>query len=220
MTPTRGYLFKFNKNKKEANHVSQNSGGSGSNPNSDPVSQHTSVTSTPRKKIEKLNYKSGIEILEAYKLKYKTNINLYEKTSEELTNQLIAESNKTAASNLVGEESTSVKESVLNSEIKAKEEENVKVNEINEVIIKDKDEHRPYLKSVRNSIKNKMRKVVEEKRMLLSSAEANENQDTEQPATETATTSATDQAAAAATDTTADEKKDGKKSKLKKIVFV
>ena len=63
-TPNRTIGFKFNKSKKEVNSASN------SNNNSNPTSQFPSVTSTPRKKLEKLNYKSGIDILELYKAKH------------------------------------------------------------------------------------------------------------------------------------------------------
>ena len=61
-TPNRTIGFKFNKSKKESSATT--------NPNSNPSSQFASITSTPRKKLERLNYRSGNDILEAYKKRH------------------------------------------------------------------------------------------------------------------------------------------------------
>lgn len=67
-TPNRNIAFKFNKSKKEKKDT--NSAGN--------VPQYPSISSSPRKKIEKLNYKSGSDILEIYKSKYKSKLSIYD----------------------------------------------------------------------------------------------------------------------------------------------
>jgi hypothetical protein len=72
--------FKFNKTKKERGRAGLEMGiATTSNPNS----QSTSSTNTPRKKIEKLDYRTGVDILEAYKAKLKIKMQLYKLNSSE-----------------------------------------------------------------------------------------------------------------------------------------
>ncbi len=202
-TPSRSNLaFKFNKSKKESSNTSSNS-------NSDPASQHASVTSTPRKKIEKLNYKAGTDILEAYKIKYKHSVCLI---NSELTDADMKTLEK-AQQQSNGEQASIV--DVKKSESNVFEE-NEKSSGGGGV-----------LRSFKDSIKSKMRRVVEEKRALLD-ADNNEQIVLENvPADEPKPSSTSDnnnndnQPETEVAENNDENAKNGKKSsKLKKIVFV
>lgn len=75
--------FKFNKTKKERGRAGSEFGTGGLSTTSNPNSQSTSSTNTPRKKIEKLDYRSGVDILEAYKAKLKVKMQLYKLNNPE-----------------------------------------------------------------------------------------------------------------------------------------
>jgi hypothetical protein len=197
-TPNRSAIvFKFNKSKKET------SGGS-SNSNSDPASQHASLTSTPRKKIEKLNYKTGTDILEAYKSKYKNSVTLNSVDLVDAQVKLLT--------------SQASKEADV---IKSHDESLEFIKDVNEESANGGEKTGSIMRSLKDSIKSKMRRVVEEKRALL---EADQNEEIElnvleseikKPGSDAPTTSG-----AVDDEECSLEKKDSKKAKLKKIVFV
>ena len=213
-TPSRSNLtFKFNKSKKETSNTSSNS-------NSDPTSQLASVTSTPRKKIEKLDYKSGIEILDAYKAKYKQSICLYQ-------DELLGEDEKHLLDGkmeaVILEGGVGQAEERIGGGVEARVENEVEANEIG----------KPFLRSLKQSIKSKMRRSVEDKRLLI---EAENNEASNNEGVTTVTTLETTSRLIAGEDKPKASKevdkkekekekemteKDKKKStKLKKIVFV
>jgi uncharacterized LabA/DUF88 family protein len=87
-TPVRSTGFKFNKSKKENQQLNQSSS--------------PSLTSTPRKKQEKLNYKSGIDILELYKSKNPDLILLCTKSIKSPDLKISTSSSKLSPFNLDG----------------------------------------------------------------------------------------------------------------------
>jgi hypothetical protein len=113
------------------------------------------MTSTPRKKIEKLNYKAGTDILEAYKSKYKQSICLVNSELTDVDVKLLDNIEQQAKDEQI--KTSTVKES----------------NEYDEV---EKGSNGGVLKSFKDSIKSKMRRVIEEKRALL---EADNNEEIE-----------------------------------------
>jgi len=85
--------FKFNKTKKDrSGRAGMEFGVGGVSTTSNPNSQSTSSTNTPRKKIEKLDYRSGVDILEAYKAKLKIKMQLYKLNNPD--SQIATDENK------------------------------------------------------------------------------------------------------------------------------
>jgi hypothetical protein len=200
-TPNRNLIFKFKKSIKETHPSS-------SNLNSDPNTQQNSLQSTPRKKIEKLNYKAGIEILENYKAKYRQNV------SNDEISALIANASSLNSSY------------IRQPSVKAYErKENVSDNNKSEASrFQDVQEAKgggdSSLRSLKESFKNKMRKVAEEKRSLIHSEQIEMENLSLAKTTPATTTNQKSEKENESTENNDDNTKSKKTSKLKKIIFV